>query len=197
MNTKLFNSITDALVKDGYIIIQNSLEVPFLEELLAYAKKSTAYKQAGISKNHSFTIDNTKRSDKTLWLNSDNSVSGKYLSLADRLKNHLNRSLYLGLRYYEAHFSLYEQGDFYEKHLDSFKGSKNRIVTTVLYLNKEWKEEDGGELLLYTPEGILLQKVLPEMGTLIVFLSDVFPHEVAPAKKKRHAIAGWFRVDKE
>jgi len=29
-----------------------------------------------------------------------------------------------------------------------------------------------------------------------VFLSDKFPHEVLPAKKKRHSIAGWFRVDK-
>jgi len=27
----------------------------------------------------------------------------------------------------------------------------------------------------------------------VIFLSERFPHEVLPAKKKRHSIAGWFR----
>ena len=34
------------------------------------------------------------------------------------------------------------------------------------------------------------------MNKLIVFLSDIFPHEVLPSNKKRYAIAGWFRIDK-
>lgn len=108
----------------------------------------------------------------------------------------MNRELYLGINYYESHFALYEQGDFYEKHLDAFKNSKNRVVTTVYYLNEEWSEKDGGELVIYDEKNNLLTKVIPSANTLVVFLSDKFPHEVKPAKKKRYSIAGWFRTDK-
>jgi hypothetical protein len=30
-------------------------------------------------------------------------------------------------------------------------------------------------------------------GTLVVFLSDRFPHEVLPARRERLSLAGWFR----
>jgi SM-20-related protein len=33
------------------------------------------------------------------------------------------------------------------------------------------------------------------MGTLVVFLSDRFPHEVRQASRLRYSIAGWFRVN--
>jgi SM-20-related protein len=78
----------------------------------------------------------------------------------------------------------------------SFKNSKNRVVTTVYYLNENWSEDDGGELVIYDEDNNYLTKVTPHANTLIVFLSDKFPHEVLPAKKKRFSIAGWFRVDK-
>ena len=86
--------------------------------------------------------------------------------------------------------------DFYERHLDSFKNSKNSVVTTVYYLDEAWGTDDGGELLIYDIEGKLIEKVLSESGTLVVFLSEKFPHEVLPTRRKRHSIAGWFRIDK-
>lgn len=33
------------------------------------------------------------------------------------------------------------------------------------------------------------------LGTLVVFLSEEFEHEVLPAKRDRYSIAGWFRVN--
>jgi SM-20-related protein len=102
----------------------------------------------------------------------------------------------MGITYYESHFAIYDKGDFYETHLDAFKNSKNRVVTTVYYLNENWSEDDGGELVIYDEDNNYLTKVTPHANTLIVFLSDKFPHEVLPAKKKRFSIAGWFRVDK-
>jgi len=104
--------------------------------------------------------------------------------------------LYLGLSYYESHFAIYDEGDFYEKHLDTFKNFKNRVVTTVYYLNENWDEKDGGELVVYDEEDRLITKLPPFANTLVVFMSDRFPHEVLPAKKKRFSIAGWFRIDK-
>ena len=102
----------------------------------------------------------------------------------------------MGITYYESHFAIYDEGDFYETHLDSFKNFKNRVVTTVYYLNEDWMDEDGGELVIYDENNQFLTKVIPHANTLIVFLSDKFPHEVLPAKKRRFSIAGWFRIDK-
>lgn len=46
----------------------------------------------------------------------------------DGLRQQLNRALYLGLNNYEAHYAAYQAGGFYKKHLDLFKGKRNRIV---------------------------------------------------------------------
>ena len=196
MYLNLFSDITDALVKDGYIIIDNALKKQLCNDLLLYAKDESNYKNAGISASSDFHIDTTKRSDKTLWIDEDNASQSEYLTFAKDLQEYLNRELYLGLSYYEAHFAIYNAGDFYEKHLDAFTGSKNRVVTTVFYLNDEWDEKDGGELVIYDESDKLIKKVLPKSNTLVVFLSDKFPHEVLKANKKRFSIAGWFRVDK-
>ncbi len=197
MYTNLYSKITDALVEDGYIIIENALDPLLVQKLQECSIKGEGYKNAGISSKSDFHLDKQRRRDKTQWLHEDEKVQGQYLSFAQGLQDYLNHSLYLGLNDYEAHFALYEEGDFYEKHLDSFKNSKNRIVTTVFYLNDEWKKEDGGELIIYDENGILLSKVVPKSNTLVVFLSEKFPHEVLPAKRKRYSIAGWFRVDKK
>jgi len=196
MNAELFESITESLVESGYIVIENALDLTLLEELSLYGEDESFYQKAGISSKNDLHIDSNKRSDKTRWLEEDGSSMSEYLLFADSLKNYLNQALYLGLCYYEAHFALYERGDFYEKHKDAFKGSKNRVVTTVLYLNKEWNTSDGGELLIYDNQDSLIEKVTPKMGTLVIFLSENFPHEVVRTKRKRHSIAGWFRVDK-
>jgi SM-20-related protein len=37
--------------------------------------------------------------------------------------------------------------------------------------------------------------VTPLMGTIAIFLSEEFPHEVLPATRDRFSIAGWFRVN--
>ena len=196
MNENLYSKITDALVDDGYIILEDALPKELTQKLSDYAKQSSNYTNAGISSTKNLHIDTSKRRDKTLWIDEDGSVCSEYLVFCEGLRNYLNRSLYLGLTYYEAHFARYEEGDFYEKHLDAFKGSTNRVVTTVLYLNEEWREENGGELVIYDEDDKEIEKVVPNAGTLVVFLSDKFPHEVLPAKKKRHSIAGWFRVDR-
>jgi len=196
MNEKLYAKIVDAIVDDGYIVIKNALDTTLVKSLFDMTKNEVAFKKAGISAAGDLHIDASRRRDKISWLDEDGGAMSEYLAFTNTLRETLNRELYLGLSYYEAHFALYEEGDFYEKHLDAFKGSKNRVVTTVLYLNQEWDECNGGELIVYNQEDEKIAKVIPNAGTLVVFLSDKFPHEVLPAKVKRHSIAGWFRIDK-
>ena len=70
------------------------------------------------------------------------------------------------------------------------------MLSVVTYLNDEWQTTDGGELALYANDqdntGV---RVLPEKGTIVIFLSEVFPHEVLTAKRERHSVAGWFRLN--
>jgi SM-20-related protein len=193
MSQQLYETITDALVKDGFIIIPNALSLELSKDLLDSAKKSKNFKRAGISARKK--IYGSKRRDKIRWLDRDGGVQSRFLDFADALKEYLNRELFLGLSYFEAHFALYEYGDFYEKHYDAFKDSKNRVVTVVYYLNEAWDNKSGGELDLFDSNDTHLQRVLPEADTLVVFLSEKFPHEVLKAKRKRYSIAGWFRVD--
>lgn len=196
MYTKLYETITDALVHDGYVVIDNALESNLPKELKNFAQSQTNFKRAGISGAGDLHVDSKRRTDKIHWLDEDGAVQSRYLDFANGLKDYLNRELFLGLSYYEPHFAIYEEGDFYETHLDAFKNSKNRVVTTVYYLNEEWGEDDGGELVVYDEDEKFIAKVMPKANTLIVFMSEKFPHEVLPAKRKRYSIAGWFRIDK-
>ena len=193
----IYEKITDALVDDGYIVIEDALPLTLNQQLLAKIATLSSYKQAGISNSSALHVDNSRRRDKIHWLDEDGGAMSGFLEFAEGLKNYLNRSLFLGLSYYEAHFAKYEVGDFYERHLDAFKNSTNRVVTTVYYLNDSWNECDGGELIIYDEKGDFLKKVVPKNNTLVVFLSEKFPHEVLSTQKTRHSIAGWFRVDKK
>ncbi|MBU1990107.1 2OG-Fe(II) oxygenase [bacterium] len=197
MAQELYSKITDALVEDGYIIIPHAISKELSKNLLSTAKKIKRFKRAGISNASNVHIDSNVRRDKIHWLDYDNGgVQSEFLDLTKGLQQYLNRELFLGLTYYEAHFALYEEDAFYETHLDAFAGSRNRTVTTVYYLNENWEQGDGGELVIYDENNSYLTTVAPHADTLVVFLSDKFPHEVLPTKKKRHSIAGWFRVDK-
>jgi len=196
MYEKLYSTITDALVENGYIVIENALQENLSTKLLNSAKNERDFKRAGISGAGDLHLDNERRRDKIHWLNNADEAQKEFLEFADGLREYINRSLYLGLSYYESHFAIYDEGDFYETHLDCFKNSKNRVVTTVYYLNNEWTKDDGGELIVYDENENYLAKVAPDANTLVVFMSEKFPHEVLSVNKKRYSIAGWFRVDK-
>jgi len=106
----------------------------------------------------------------------------------------MNLRLFLGLFDYECHYAYYDAGAFYKKHVDAFRGSNTRILSTVLYLNPDWTPDDGGELVMYTPDGqSVIDTIAPRFDRLVVFLSEEFPHEVLPTKVSRYSLTGWFR----
>lgn len=189
----MFLKIIDALVDDGFIVVDNFLEKDLLKDLKKEFEDKRNFKQAGISASNDLHIDNNRRRDKILWLDTIKESESRYLNIMDELQQNLNRYLYLGIQYYEAHFAMYSYGDFYEKHLDSFKNFKNRVVTTVFYLNNC----EGGDLVIYDNDGNIVSTIQPQENRLVVFLSEKFPHEVKIVKSQRYSIAGWFRIDKK
>lgn len=139
------------------------------------------------------------RGDSILWLNSgqESGAPQKFLQWAEDLQKNLNQRYYLGLRSNEFHFARYPTGKGYQKHLDQHRGTPHRQISLVLYLNPQWSEQDGGELCLYSTDddSILIQKVRPQGGRLVLFRSDLVPHEVLPCFQTRWSLTGWFRTD--
>lgn len=195
---KLVDKIADALAGDGYIILDNVLPEDLLRALESQARSLTgqAYKTAGIGRDQLMQRNATVRNDEISWIETTHPTGKSYLTWMEQLRCGLNQRLFLGMFDYESHYAHYAPGAFYKKHLDAFHGNTNRIVTTVLYLNKNWQADDGGHLVIYSPDSTrVMENVVPEYGRLVVFLSDRFPHEVLPAIKDRYSIAGWFRVN--
>ena len=196
--------IADALVEQGYWVVDDALPKFLLNSLLIHFNElqSDEFKAAGIGRQTDFQVQETIRSDKIHWIQPNSEVTADFLQWMDSLRVGLNRRLFMGLFDYESHFAHYPVGAFYKKHVDAFRGNRkqgqsNRVLSTVLYLNDAWLLGDGGELLLYAEDddNKVIETILPECGRLVIFLSEKFPHEVLPAKRERKSIAGWFRVN--
>jgi len=194
----IFNQISDALLKKGVCVLEQAVPQNIVESLASHIEtiQSSQFDLAGIGRTTEFEHNKNIRSDKICWISGNSDAGKQWLNWATALKNHLNRTLFLGLFSFESHFAHYAKGAFYQRHLDAFNGDKNRLLSLVLYLNKNWQPKDGGELVLYQNEQDSLGiKITPSLGTLVLFLSEEFPHEVLSAKKDRFSIAGWFRVN--
>ncbi|RUO30725.1 proline hydroxylase [Aliidiomarina sedimenti] len=191
------SGIADELAEHGYFIVPQFFSQQKALQFYHYAQSldDSQWQLAAIGRQQQQTINTNVRSDTIHWLDRHDSVESDYLTYMDQLRQGLNRELFMGLFDYEAHLARYRPGAFYKKHLDAFKGRSNRILTTVLYLNPQWSKADGGELVLYGERGEVLTEVLPTLGTMVIFLSDRFVHEVKTGLKERFSITGWFRLN--
>ena len=193
-----FTIITETMAEQGYIVLTDFIAADLTEQLHQHVSTlpESAFNTAKIGRQQSVQQLETVRNDKTAWLSNAYPVEQAYLDTMDTLRTQLNRQLFLGLRDFEAHFAHYPPGHFYQRHVDAFKGQSNRVISSVFYLNPDWSEQDQGQLVLYQPDSeVQIQTVMPMMGTLVLFLSEQFPHEVLPARRDRYSISGWFRTD--
>ncbi|WP_151705206.1 2OG-Fe(II) oxygenase [Nitrincola alkalilacustris] len=201
--TQLFDQIADQLVERGYFLAEKALPASLclaLQQRLQSLNEEE-FKRAGIGREQDHQLNKRVRTDQIRWLTRQNPAEAEYLEQMEALRQGINRRLFMGLFDAEFHFAHYPEGAFYKRHLDAFRGNTNRVLSVVFYLNDDWQTDQGGEMLLYAAEQTpgeetpLLQRVLPESGTLAIFLSDEFPHEVLPTRRDRYSIAGWFRVN--
>jgi SM-20-related protein len=194
----LCDAIADALTLRGYLILPAALP-PALAQALMEAGRDASERRfvsAATGREQARQLKLDIRSDKIDWVTGKSAAERRYLDWMDALRLGLNQRLFLGLFDYECLFACYEPGAFYKTHLDAFAGQRNRILSTVYYLNPHWNADDGGELRLYQGDAhTLIEAVTPLHNTLVLFLSERFPHEVLPARKHRYSLTGWFRVN--
>lgn len=197
-DSDIFDTIAAAIDTQGYIILPYALPMWHTDALYHHVRAldQDAFQPARIGRERGEIANPFVRSDSILWLGSNAAAIVAYLAWSEQLRLAVNRRLFLGLFDYECHFAFYRRGAFYKKHLDAFKGERNRVLTTVFYLNPNWQPQEGGQLLLYSPlDGSLMETVLPQYGQMVIFLSESFPHEVNATQRERFSLTGWYRVN--
>lgn len=149
---------------------------------------------AGVGDAQNRTLDKTIRRDKIYWMDNatTNIAEREFLSIIDEFVSYLNRTCFTAINDYEFHYAVYEAGSFYKRHIDQFRNNNFRKFSLITYLNEDWKEEDGGSLLLYRDNGTV-DSILPTAQRAVFFKSDEMEHEVAVATRARMSITGWLK----
>ena len=158
------------------------------------------------------TVISQVRNTSIEWLdilNPKSEIESKLLKYLDAFRMKLSEELSLDLSFddTEVLYARYPMGGFYKKHCDSHEmrvggpyklRDTERKLSLILYVNQhDWSPKDGGELRMYGNEFSLWPDhidVSPIPGTLLLFESPDFVHEVLPTEVCRRAVVGWFRV---
>ncbi|NOS92565.1 MAG: 2OG-Fe(II) oxygenase [Cyclobacteriaceae bacterium] len=188
------NQLADGIAEAGYAIIDDFLspeEVQNIQQLDGFKNGLLQFKKAGIGKSQEKQINEAIRGDYIQWIKPESAEPALkvYLSKLNELIAFVNQNLYLSLKDFEVHQTIYPIGTFYKRHLDQFKKEDHRKLSVICYLNSDWKESDGGQLRIYI--GNETKDVLPLAGRLVCFRSDLLEHEVLPATRERLSITGW------
>jgi SM-20-related protein len=195
-HSRLFQRIVEDLAEFGWSLQAHAFSATLTRQLAQECRQRVAsggLLPAGIGRGGALTVREETRGDHIQWLETGQALAcDRYLHLLDELRQAINQSLYLGLQDFEGHFACYPPGSFYRRHLDRFRDDDRRTVTSVFFLNEDWNPEEGGALRLYLGDGAV-REILPEAGTLVLFLAADLPHEVLPTKRERLSLTGWFR----
>lgn len=148
---------------------------------------------AGIGNNTIMDSNQKMRGDQIYWMDKshDNIYEQEFLQLAEDFIERLNSTCYTGINGYEFHYAVYPEGSFYKRHRDQFKNDNNRKYSLINYLNDNWQETDGGQLMVYQDQSV--QAVSPQSQTAVFFKSDELEHEVSLANRQRMSVTGWLK----
>lgn len=193
---KIFNTIIDSFIENKIGIAENFLSASLsfnLKENLKALFISNQLKSAGIGDSKNVAYDDLFRGDNIYWLDKKNNNihENVFFDLMDSFVLYLNESCYTGINSYEFHYTLYETGSFYKKHIDQFRNNDNRKYSMIMYLNENWEKNDGGELCIHYQNSI--QNISPTNGKTVFFQSNELEHEVLITNKPRMSITGWLK----
>jgi len=188
--------ITEDFYKTGLAICDGFITKEESRLLLAeIQKEQNSLQKAGIGSGTGLQVNAEIRGDFIKWIDEreENLFTKIYLQKLKAIMEAFNKNFFLGLQQSEHHMTYYPAATRYEKHVDTFKTSEARVVSTVLYLNKDWEPAHGGELCIYPESGPALN-MAPLEGRLVLFESTL-PHEVLENRAPRYSITGWLKRD--
>lgn len=156
------------------------------------------------------TVLTAVRKTATCWLDyalPKSDIEAKLLQFFDAFRMQLGERLSWDFSFEDTEmlYARYPEGGYYKNHCDSHAPGAGvaardteRRLSFILYLNEgAWTQGDGGELRMHGP---ILKNwaqhidVAPTPGTLLLFYSRDFEHEVLETHVSRRAVVGWFRV---
>lgn len=195
---KAFNSLIDSFIDNKVGIAENFLSEALASHLKENLKRLFIEKQllnAGTGNEAVVVQDKSVRGDKIYWLDRTHNdpYENEFFDLMDQFVSHLNSSCYTGITGYEFHYTLYERGSFYKKHLDQFRNNGSRQYSMIMYLNAEWEQKDGGELCIH--QAGREQNIAPTNGKSVFFKSSELEHEVLMTNASRMSITGWLKIN--
>jgi Rps23 Pro-64 3,4-dihydroxylase Tpa1-like proline 4-hydroxylase len=175
---------TDFLSEDLSNGLQENIKHLQADDLMTYA---------GVGNETIMDTKQQMRGDKIYWMDKshDNAFEQQFLTQIESFIERLNSTCYTGINGYEFHYAVYGQGTGYKRHKDQFKNDSNRKYSLINYLNNNWLEADGGQLLVYQNDDV--QKIQPQSQTAVFFKSDEMEHEVVKANRNRMSITGWLK----
>ena len=189
------------LIIDSYLANNIGIDIDFLSEKLSAGlqqniqqlQKDGMMTFAGVGNEIIMDTHQKIRGDKIYWMDKshDNIFEQEFLQHIENFIERLNSTCYTGINGYEFHYAVYEEGTGYKRHKDQFKNDSNRKYSLINYLNSNWLDEDGGQLIIYQKDEI--QKIQPQSQTAVFFKSAEMEHEVAKANRSRMSITGWLK----
>jgi SM-20-related protein len=190
-------AIATELGDAGRCIVPNFLAPNLQAELRTDVDNAISdgrFARAGTGRSSRHAVHDDVRRDDVYWPDRDNANPAQMglWQQTDNLMRAFNRTLYLGLSHFEGHYAAYPAGGFYRRHRDCFAGDDTRVVSLILYLNRDWQRSDGGALRLHENDSYI--DIEPRGGTLVCFLSRELEHEVLESHTARFSFAGWFKV---
>ncbi|MEP1152745.1 MAG: 2OG-Fe(II) oxygenase [Balneola sp.] len=183
----------DELAEKDVVIVDDFISDELYKKIMDFfsaVEENERLKKAGIGSSVDYQIQKEVRGDLIYWLDQErDSQLAPLFSLIEELREKLGMYCFISLSGSEFHLAKYPTGSKYEKHIDQFNTQSNRQITVLIYLNKDWKKGDGGELKISNEEGGFL--VEPIAKRMLLFKSDVVEHEVLLTSVPRYSLSGW------
>ena len=194
----IFDTLINSFIADKIGIAENFLSVAlsgFLKENLLALHGNKQLLSAGTGNKTIILHDKLIRSDKIYWLDAvhKNPHEDNFFKLMDSFVTYLNATCYTGISGYEFHYTLYETGSYYKRHIDQFRNDDSRVYSMIMYLNPDWQLSDGGQLRIHNKGN--WQSISPTNGKCVFFKSNELVHEVLITHQPRLSITGWLKRD--
>src|SRR5688572_12002365 len=141
----IFNTLVDTYLENKVGIVENFLNPSMASALknnLEVLYRNAGLLHAGTGNDANVQHDQKMRGDKIYWLDRSHhdQPENDFFDLMDNFVLYLNSTCYTGITGYAFHYTMYEQGSFYKKHLDQFRNNKSRAYSIIMYLNTDWQQ---------------------------------------------------------